>query len=168
MTSNHHTCQNVHFGSLHTTAGFAIVRWLQILQIGRRDQWHRRWFVTSVCDLYAHQEQHALDAACSVPKVISLTGLRATHTCCTATRTCAAIVGGLSLSQIWTAIWPRRCYMGLLSRLLDGQSMTSTSWSSFESLVARAVFHFISTHTPKVTTHSAVVTSSSLRQYRSY
>ena len=28
--------------------------------------------------------------------------------------------------------------------------------------------YFISTHTPKVTTHSAVVTSSSLRQYRSY
>ena len=37
-------------------------------------------------------------------KVLSLAGFRTTQACCTATRNCAVVVGGLSMSRIWTAI----------------------------------------------------------------
>ena len=72
-------------------------------------------------------------------KVLSITGLRATQACCTATRNCAAVVGGLSMSWILIAIWSWRCSMGFTSGLLGGHSMTSTSWFSRKSLVARVV-----------------------------
>ena len=72
-------------------------------------------------------------------KVLSLIGLRATQACCTATRNGAAIVGEISMSRIWTAIWSQGCSKGFTSGLLDGQSVTSTSWSSEKSLVAWTV-----------------------------
>ena len=65
---------------------------------------------------------------------------RATQACCTATRNCAAIVVGLCMSWIWTAICYQKCSMGFIYWLWDGQSMISTAWFCRESLVTRTVW----------------------------
>ena len=55
---------------------------------------------------------------------------RAAQACCTATGNYAAVIGVYSMPQISATIWYQRRPMVFISRLLGGQSITSTSWLS--------------------------------------
>ena len=96
------------------------------------------WLIVGVTTTRSKHSTHSRGTLRT--KIQSRTRLRATHACYPATSNCVVVVAGLSMSRIWTAIWSQSCSMEFISGRLDGQSMTSTSWFSRKSLVARAVW----------------------------
>ena len=66
-------------------------------------------------------------------------GLRATQACRRKIKKCTAVVGGLSMSRISTAIRSPRCSIGIILGHLGGHFLISTSWFSRKSLVVRIV-----------------------------
>ena len=72
-------------------------------------------------------------------KELSLSGLKAYQATITASRNCCCVVGGLSISRIWIAIWSQICSIRFISGLLADQSMTYTVWFSRKIIVARVM-----------------------------
>ena len=94
------------------------------------------WLIVAMITTYSEDSRHSMQHA--LTKVLIISGPRATQACCRATRNYVVIVGGLSMSQIWTAIWSKGCSVRFIWGRLHGQLMTSTSWFTRKSLVAWA------------------------------